>query len=100
MSNQSSQANDALDNNRHSRITTLSEVGLSLGICFAHYRHAPLQAGAILLGIVLAVTLLIGVKSTNENAVRSYTEATELLSQRASLLITPNAGEQIGRAHV
>ncbi|WP_082972414.1 FtsX-like permease family protein [Shewanella sp. UCD-FRSSP16_17] len=66
----------------------------SLAVFAAHYRHAPLQAGAILLGIILAVTLLIGVKSTNENAVRSYSEATELLSQRASLLITPNTGEQ------
>ncbi|MCL1065968.1 ABC transporter permease [Shewanella olleyana] len=98
MSSQSSQANDATDNalsyNNHSRITTLAEVGLSLRVFFAHYRHAPLQAGAILLGIILAVTLLIGVKSTNENAVRSYSEATELLSQRASLLITPNAGER------
>ncbi|WP_144212766.1 ABC transporter permease [Shewanella donghaensis] len=67
----------------------------SLRIFIAHYRHAPLQAGAILLGIILAVTLLIGVKSTNENAVRSYSEATELLSQRASLLITPPAGQRL-----
>ncbi|WP_299569982.1 ABC transporter permease [uncultured Shewanella sp.] len=77
-----------------SKINTLSEIGFSLRVFFAHYRHAPLQAGAILLGIILAVTLLIGVKSTNENAVRSYSEATELLSQRASLLITPTAGER------
>ncbi|MDO6620337.1 ABC transporter permease [Shewanella sp. 6_MG-2023] len=74
---------------------TVKQWLLSLKIFFAHYRHSPLQAGAILLGILLAVTLLIGVKSTNENAVRSYSEATELLSQRASLLITPAAGQQL-----
>ncbi|MGL5470471.1 MAG: hypothetical protein ACRDCT_20175, partial [Shewanella sp.] len=51
-----------------------------LKVFLAHYRHAPLQAGAILLGIALAVTLLIGVKATNDNAIRSYSEATELLS--------------------
>lgn len=75
-------------------MSSLAEIRLSLNVFLAHYKHAPLQAGAILLGIILAVTLLIGVKSTNENAVRSYSEATELLSQRASLLITPNPGER------
>ena len=93
MSNVQAQTNDA-SKVTFSKISALSEVGFSLRVFFAHYRHAPLQAGAILLGIILAVTLLIGVKSTNENAVRSYSEATELLSQRASLLITPAAGDR------
>lgn len=66
---------------------------LSLKVFIAHYRHAPIQAGAILLGIALAVTLLIGVKATNDNAVRSYSEATELLSQRADVLLTPPLGQ-------
>lgn len=48
---------------------------------------------AILLGIALAVTLLIGVKATNDNAVHSYSEATELLSQRADVLLTPPLGQ-------
>lgn len=68
-------------------------VWLSVKIFIAHYRHAPLQAGAILLGIGLAVTLLIGVKATNDNAIRSYSEATELLSQRADALLTAPLGQ-------
>ncbi|MDL3986830.1 ABC transporter permease [Shewanella xiamenensis] len=64
-----------------------------LKVFLAHYRHAPLQAGAILLGIALAVTLLIGVKATNDNAIRSYSEATELLSQRADVLLTSPVGQ-------
>ncbi|MCF1428637.1 MAG: ABC transporter permease [Shewanella sp.] len=68
---------------------TLRAMLLSLRVFAAHYRHKPLQAGAILLGIVLAVTLLTGVKSTNENAVRSYADATELLSRQANGYIVP-----------
>lgn len=64
-----------------------------LKVFCAHYRHAPLQAGAILLGIALAVTLLIGVKATNDNAIRSYSEATELLSQRADVLLSAPVGQ-------
>lgn len=71
----------------------LSRVRPSLVVFMAHYRHSPLQAGAILLGIALAVTLLIGVKATNDNAIRSYSEATELLSQRADALLTPATGQ-------
>ncbi|MGS0692621.1 FtsX-like permease family protein [Shewanella sp. 30m-9] len=69
-------------------------IRLSLGVFARHYLKSPLQAGAILLGIILAVTLLIGVRATNENAVRSYSEATELLSQRAQLLLTPITGKK------
>lgn len=39
--------------------------------------------------MVLAVTLLIGVKATNDNAINSYREAGEALGQQASLFITP-----------
>lgn len=67
---------------------------LSLGVFVRHYLTSPLQAGAILVGIILAVTLLIGVRATNENAVRSYSEATELLSQRAQLILTPISGKE------
>lgn len=69
--------------------STITAVWMSLKVFAAHYRHKPLQAGAILLGIVLAVTLLTGVKSTNENAVRSYSQATELLSRQATAYILP-----------
>ncbi|WP_025821783.1 ABC transporter permease [Shewanella marina] len=54
-----------------------------------HYRRAPLQAGAILIGIILAITLLIGVRATNESAIASYQNATELLSQRADVRLNP-----------
>ncbi|MCL1107987.1 ABC transporter permease [Shewanella schlegeliana] len=67
---------------------------LSLSVFARHYLKSPLQAGGILVGIILAVTLLIGVRATNENAVRSYSEATELLSQRAQLLLTPLSGSK------
>lgn len=73
---------------------SIQRVLLSLKIFCAHYRHAPLQAGATLLGIALAVTLLIGVKATNDNAIRSYSEATELLSQRADVLLTAPRGQE------
>ncbi|MGS0682965.1 FtsX-like permease family protein [Shewanella sp. 125m-7] len=69
-------------------------IRLSLGVFARHYLKSPLQAGAILLGIILAITLLIGVRATNENAVRSYSEATELLSQRAQLQLTPTTGKK------
>ncbi|MGI2258842.1 FtsX-like permease family protein [Shewanella sp. GXUN23E] len=75
--------------NQPNPAATLRAVLLSLRVFAAHYRHKPLQAGAILLGIVLAVTLLNGVKSTNENAVRSYADATELLSRQANGYIVP-----------
>ena len=70
-------------------------VRLSLQVFSRHYLKAPLQAGAILLGFILAVMLLIGVRATNENAVRSYSQATELLSQRAQLLLAPIAGQKM-----
>ena len=69
-------------------------IRLSLGVFARHYLKSPLQAGAILLGIILAVTLLIGVRATNANAVRSYSEATELLSQRAQLVLAPITGSK------
>lgn len=77
-----------------SRSGSMQRILLSLRIFFAHYRSAPLQAGATLLGIALAVTLLIGVKATNDNAIRSYSEATELLSQRADILLTAPLGQE------
>lgn len=61
---------------------------LCLRLFAYHYRHAPLQASAILLGIMLAVTLLIGVYATNENAKQSYGNVSELLSKQARLTIT------------
>ena len=70
-------------------------VRLSLLVFARHYFKAPLQAGAILLGFILAVMLLIGVRATNENAVRSYSQATELLSQRAQLILAPTAGQKV-----
>lgn len=72
-------------------LTTIKLAWQALKVTLAHYRKAPLQAGAILLGIVLAVTLLIGVKATNDNAINSYREAGEALGQQASLFITPKA---------
>ena len=70
-------------------------VRLSLLVFASLYFKAPLQAGAILLGFILAVMLLIGVRATNENAVRSYSQATELLSQRAQLILAPTAGQKV-----
>ncbi|MBO2676421.1 ABC transporter permease [Shewanella algae] len=72
-------------------LTTIKLAWQALKVTQAHYRKAPLQAGAILLGVVLAVTLLIGVKATNDNAINSYREAGEALGQQASLFITPKA---------
>lgn len=67
---------------------------LCIRVFAAHYRKAPLQAGAIIVGIVLAVTLLTGVRAINENAIRSYSQSTEQLSQQASWLITPATGNK------
>ena len=67
---------------------------LCLEVFFAHYRQAPLQAGAISIGIILAVTLLIGVRTTNENAIQSYSSATELLSQQARWSVIPPLGSK------
>jgi putative ABC transport system permease protein len=68
--------------------SSLSRLRLCLRLFASHYRHAPLQASAILLGIMLAVTLLIGVYATNENAKQSYGNVSELLSQQARLTIS------------
>ncbi|GEA60032.1 hypothetical protein VCO01S_12250 [Vibrio comitans NBRC 102076] len=59
----------------------------------AHYRQAPLQAAAILVGIILAVTLFVAVQAINLNAKRSYSESTEQLSARAQSLIIPLSGQ-------
>ncbi|MEZ8184765.1 ABC transporter permease [Shewanella sp. 5S214] len=68
--------------------SSISRLRLCLRLFVSHYRHAPLQASAILLGIMLAVTLLIGVYATNENAKQSYGNVSELLSQQARLSIS------------
>ncbi|ABO25068.1 ABC transporter permease [Shewanella loihica] len=68
---------------------------LTLRVFAAHYKKAPLQAGAILIGIVLAVTLLTGVRATNESAIDSYGQASELLSGQASNLVTPLPGKAL-----
>ncbi|QYJ93196.1 ABC transporter permease [Shewanella spartinae] len=68
---------------------------LTLRVFAAHYKKAPLQAGAILIGIVLAVTLLTGVRATNESAIDSYAQASELLSGQASNLVTPLPGKPL-----
>ncbi len=73
-------------------MTTLRLSWQSFKVFLHHYRHSPLQALGILLGIILAVTLLTGVRATNDNAIRSYSESTELLSQRASALLLANQG--------
>lgn len=66
---------------------------LTLNLFAAHYRHSPLQAAAILIGIVLAVTLFVAVQAINLNAKRSYAESTEQLSAQAQNLIIPPAGQ-------
>ncbi|MGR5210844.1 FtsX-like permease family protein [Vibrio rotiferianus] len=66
---------------------------LTLNLFTAHYRQAPLQAAAILIGIVLAVTLFVAVQAINLNAKRSYAESTEQLSAQAQNLIIPPAGQ-------
>ncbi|MCG9576923.1 ABC transporter permease [Vibrio tubiashii] len=77
---------------RFSRIR-LTQTRLTLNLFAAHYRQAPLQAAAILIGIVLAVTLFVAVQAINLNAKRSYTESTEQLSAQAQNLIIPPAGQ-------
>ena len=67
---------------------------LSLTVFISHYRQTPLQAGAITIGIILAVMLLTGVRATNENAIKSYSSVTELLSQQAKWNITPSLGKK------
>ena len=75
--------------------TLLTKTKLCLQIFLAHYKKAPLQAGAIIIGIVLAVTLLTGVRAINENAKRSYSAVSEQLSQQAKWFITPNIGQPL-----
>ncbi|ANQ18642.1 ABC transporter permease [Vibrio natriegens] len=67
---------------------------LALYLFTAHYRQAPLQAAAILIGIVLAVTLFVAVQAINLSAKRSYAESTEQLSAQAQNLIIPPAGQR------
>ncbi|EDP59735.1 FtsX-like permease family protein [Vibrio sp. AND4] len=73
--------------------TKLAHTGLTLSLFASHYRQAPLQAAAILVGIVLAVTLFVAVQAINLNAKRSYIETTEQLSAQAQILIIPPAGQ-------
>ena len=51
--------------------TRFTHTRLSLNLFVAHYRQAPLQAAAILIGIVLAVTLFVAVQAINLNAKRN-----------------------------
>ena len=53
----------------------ITHIKLTLNLFAAHYRHSPLQAAAILIGIVLAVTLFVAVQAINLNAKRSYAES-------------------------
>lgn len=73
--------------------TRFTHTRLALNLFVAHYRQAPLQAAAILIGIVLAVTLFVAVQAINLNAKRSYAESTEQLSAQAHNLIIPPAGQ-------
>lgn len=73
--------------------TWLPHTKLTLNLFTAHYRQSPLQAAAILIGIVLAVTLFVAVQAINLNAKRSYAESTEQLSAQAQNLIIPPAGQ-------
>ncbi|MCF7480541.1 ABC transporter permease [Vibrio sp. J1-1] len=74
--------------------TRFTHTKLALYLFAAHYRQAPLQAAAILIGIVLAVTLFVAVQAINLNAKRSYAESTEQLSAQAQNLIIPPAGQR------
>lgn len=71
----------------------ITHTKLTLNLFAAHYRHSTLQAAAILIGIVLAVTLFVAVQAINLNAKRSYAESTEQLSAQAQNLIIPPAGQ-------
>lgn len=73
--------------------TRFAHTKLALYLFTTHYRQAPLQAAAILVGIVLAVTLFVAVQAINLNAKHSYTESTEQLSAQAQNLIIPPAGQ-------
>ncbi|WP_194435189.1 ABC transporter permease [Vibrio fluminensis] len=75
-------------------IPALSHTILALRIFVAHYRQAPLQAAAILIGIVLAVSLFVAVQAINLNAKRSYSDASEPLSTQAKQLIIPPSGQR------
>ncbi|WP_439146654.1 FtsX-like permease family protein [Vibrio sp.] len=79
----------------HSRLnhTWLTHTKLTLNLFASHYRQSPLQAAAIMIGIVLAVTLFVAVQAINLNAKRSYAESTEQLSAQAQNLIIPPAGQ-------
>ena len=83
------------NSNSSSYFSSIKRLGLCLRLFASHYRHAPLQASAILLGIMLAVTLLIGVYATNENAKQSYGNVSELLSQQARLSISHRTQDSI-----
>ncbi|KZX55805.1 cell division protein FtsX [Vibrio sp. HI00D65] len=72
----------------------ITHTKLTLNLFAAHYRQSPLQAAAILIGIVLAVTLFVAVQAINLNAKRSYAESTEQLSAQAQNLIIPPAGQK------
>jgi len=80
---------------KQARLTSIkvTHTRLTLNLFAAHYRQAPLQAAAILIGIVLAVTLFVAVQAINLNAKRSYAESTEQLSAQAQNLIIPPAGQ-------
>ncbi|MCL9774191.1 ABC transporter permease [Vibrio methylphosphonaticus] len=73
--------------------TRLSHTKVALNLFAEHYRQSPLQAAAILIGIVLAVTLFVAVQAINLNAKRSYAESTEQLSAQAQNMIIPPAGQ-------
>ncbi|MEZ8284851.1 cell division protein FtsX [Vibrio splendidus] len=73
--------------------TKFTHIKLTLNLFAAHYRQSPLQAAAILIGIVLAVTLFVAVQAINLNAKRSYAESTEQLSAQAQNLIIPPTGQ-------
>ncbi|GAM74581.1 attF component of attEFGH ABC transport system [Vibrio ishigakensis] len=68
-------------------------VAQAIKLFLAHYKQAPLQAAAILIGIILAVTLFVAVQAINLNAKRSYAESTEQLSAQAKVLVIPSAGQ-------
>ncbi|RJX72892.1 ABC transporter permease [Vibrio sinensis] len=74
--------------------TKLTHIRLTLQLFAAHYRQAPLQAAAILIGVVLAVTLFVAVQTINLNAKRSYAESSESLSTQATNFIIPPAGQR------
>ncbi len=80
-------------------LTTIKLAWQALKVTLAHYRKAPLQAGAILLGVVLAVTLLIGVKATNDNAINSYREAGEAWDNRPACLSPPRPAGPASMKH-